>query len=62
MKKVLLFAIVVGGLAFTSCSKSGCECTVAGTSTTTDDVSEDDCKAANDVYTASGVDGSCKTV
>ena len=32
MKKVLLFA-VVGGLAFTSCSKSECECTFDGVTT-----------------------------
>ncbi|MDG1476133.1 MAG: hypothetical protein P8Q14_03225 [Vicingaceae bacterium] len=33
MKKVLLFAVVVGGLAFTSCSKSECECTFDGVTT-----------------------------
>ena len=39
MKKILLFAIVLGGLvAFTSCSKSECECVISGVSTTyTDD-------------------------
>ena len=34
MKKVLLFAVVVAGLGFTSCSKSDCECTVNGETTT----------------------------
>lgn len=59
MKKVLLFAVVIGGLAFTSCSKSSCECTVLGTSTVTDDVSKSDCDKANDEL---GGLGSCKTV
>jgi len=34
MKKVLLFAVIVGGLAFTSCSKTECECTFLGTTVT----------------------------
>jgi len=34
MKKVLLFAVIVCGLAFTSCSKSDCECTIGGVTTT----------------------------
>ena len=38
MKKVLLFAVLVAGLGFTSCSKSDCECTVSGVTTVyTDD-------------------------
>lgn len=35
MKKLLLFAIIIGGsVAFTSCSKDECECTVNGETTT----------------------------
>lgn len=31
MKKLLLFTIILGGsIAFTSCSKSSCECTESG--------------------------------
>ena len=65
MKKVLLFAVVVGGLAFTSCSKSECECTVNGETTT---ITEDDangadleeaCKAADALYKAFD-QGSCE--
>ena len=59
MKKVLLFAVVVGGLAFTSCSKSECECTVNGETTTytEDDVEgggdlEEGCNALNTLYKA----------
>ena len=59
MKKVLLFAVVVGGLAFTSCSKSACECTVLGQTTKTDDVSKSDCDKANDEL---GGFGECKSV
>ena len=42
MKKVLLFAVVVAGLGFTSCSKNDCECTLDGVSTvyTLDDANE----------------------
>ena len=42
MKKVLLFAAVILGLGFTSCSKTECECTVAGTTKvyTEDDAEE----------------------
>ena len=54
MKKVLLFAAVVAGLGFTSCSKSEeCVCTLVGTSTTytEDDTNgadlEDFCEASN---------------
>ena len=65
MKKVLLFAVVVGGLAFTSCSKSECECTVDGETTTiTEDEAggdlEEACEAADALYKAFGVDGSCE--
>ncbi len=51
MKKVLLFAIVLGGaVAFTSCGSDECECTVGGqtSSFTEDDASDagvDDFKA-----------------
>ena len=47
MKKLLLFAIILGGsIAFTSCSKKGdynCACTIdfMGTSTTTESVMKD---------------------
>ena len=59
MKKVLLFAAVVVGLGFTSCSKSECECTVLGVSTTVE-ASSDECDtldASNQVF-----GGSCKSV
>lgn len=58
MKKVLLFALILGGtVAFTSCGSSECECTVSGTTTTTseDDVDgdlEEACKAADAFLTA----------
>ncbi len=61
MKKVLLFAVILtGAVAFTSCSKSSCECTIAGQTTTTDDVDKEDCEAAD--ASAQIVGGSCKTV
>lgn len=43
MKKMLLFAIVLGGaISFTSCGKDECECTIAGQTTTyTEDDLED---------------------
>ena len=35
MKKLLVIAIILGGaIAFTSCSKKECVCTVGGTETT----------------------------
>jgi hypothetical protein len=43
MKKVLLFAVVVAGLGFTSCSKSDCECTEDGVTFT---ITEDQWKTA----------------
>ena len=47
MKKLLLFAIIIGGsVAFTSCSKDECECTVGGVTTTYD---EDDTTAGMSV-------------
>ena len=60
MKKLLLFAIIIGGsVTFTSCSKDECECTVNGVTTTYDEddtvgdqsVSEQ-CTVANAVLTA----------
>ena len=59
MKKLLLFAVIVGGLAFTSCSKSGCECTISGVTTEYDDVDSDECDALD--TSAQIIDGSCKT-
>ena len=41
MKKVLLFAVVIGGLAFTSCSKNDCECSDGGITIT---ITEDEWK------------------
>ena len=60
MKKVLFFAIILGGLAFTSCSKSACECTILGATTTTEDVDKSDCDDADTAAQAFG--GSCKSV
>jgi hypothetical protein len=67
MKKVLLFAVVVAGLGFTSCSKNECECTLSGTTTiyTEEDLQEgqnisDACDDANTNAQVEG--GSCKTV
>lgn len=64
MKKVLLFAVVVGGLAFTSCSKSECECTIGGETTTyTEDDVEDGgdlekgCEALDAFAKLGGADG-----
>lgn len=37
MKKVLLLAVVIGGVAFTSCSKNECECTALGVTVTFDE-------------------------
>ena len=65
MKKVLLFTVIVAGLGFTSCSKSECECDVAGQ---TETITEDDvngadlkesCDALNAIYVAFD-SGSCK--
>ena len=61
MKKVLLFAAVVVGLGFTSCSKSACECTTNGETTKNDDVDKDDCDAASAILEAFD-SGSCKMV
>jgi hypothetical protein len=69
MKKVLLFAIVLGGaVAFTSCGKDECECTVGGTTTvyTEDDLEsgdgsmEDACNAADAIYKAFNASDGCK--
>jgi hypothetical protein len=64
MKKVLLFAAVVVGLGFTSCSKSECECTIGGETTTyteddvTGDVSlEDGCEALDAFAKIGGASG-----
>ncbi|PJB13816.1 MAG: hypothetical protein CO118_11845 [Flavobacteriales bacterium CG_4_9_14_3_um_filter_32_8] len=68
MKKLLLFAIIVGGsIAFTSCSKKECTCTVGGASEsfTEDDLPsgsasvEEYCDASDAAYKALGIDGSC---
>ena len=59
MKKVLLFAVVIGGLAFTSCSKSECECTYAGT-TFKEEATSDECDEAD--VAAKILDGECKMV
>jgi hypothetical protein len=45
MKKVLLFTVIVGSLAFMSCSKSECECTSNGLTTK---YSKDDYKGSGD--------------
>lgn len=58
MKKVLLFVAVVGGLAFTSCSKSDYQCTCtsefAGVTSTTEatfeGVKEDEAQDACDAF------------
>lgn len=52
MKKVLLFAVVLGAISFTSCKKDyTCSCTIAGTTTDTEftDVSKSDAEEACDV-------------
>jgi len=59
MKKVLLFAAVVVGLGFTSCSKSECECTILGV-TVTEEASKDECETSDTAAQILG--GSCKTV
>ncbi|PCJ25808.1 MAG: hypothetical protein COA97_06945 [Flavobacteriales bacterium] len=59
MKKLLLFSVVIGALAFTSCSKNSCECTILGTTTTTDDVSKSECDDADEALAGLG---SCKSV
>ena len=61
MKKLLFFAVLIGGIAFTSCSKKACECTTNGVTTTTDDVEEDECDEASDLLEAFNA-GSCKSV
>lgn len=60
MKKVLLFAIVLGGaVAFTSCGSDKCECTIGGTTTSYDEDDlegdgsvSDACKAADALLTS----------
>ncbi|MDB4534752.1 hypothetical protein N9242_07760 [Vicingaceae bacterium] len=60
MKKVLLLAaIFCGSLAFTSCSKSECECVIAGT-TIKEEASSSECDEADTVAKTAG--GSCKMV
>jgi len=62
MKKVLLFLAVVAGLGFTSCSKSGCECTQDGNTFT---LTEDEFKEAGgtgDFKDACKEDEECKLV
>jgi hypothetical protein len=61
MKKVLLFAVVVAGLGFTSCSKSACECTTNGETTKTEDVEQEECDAASEILEAFDA-GSCEMV
>jgi hypothetical protein len=68
MKKVLLLAVVVGGLVFTSCSKKGdytCTCTasVSGFSSSSSavlsNVTESDAKEACDAGTATSTSTTC---
>ncbi|MDB4534753.1 hypothetical protein N9242_07765 [Vicingaceae bacterium] len=68
MKKVLLLAVVVGGIAFTSCSKKGdytCTCTAtsggasASSSTVLSNVTEDDAKEACDAGSATSSITTC---
>ena len=60
MNKLLLFAVVVGALAFTSCSKDECECTINGQTTSSKDVSKDDCDAADAAAKIVDASGGCK--
>jgi len=66
MKKLLLFAIILGGaVAFTSCSKDECECTIAGTTTTYDEDDIDNGQSLKDACSdanvgASILGGSCE--
>ncbi len=66
MKKVLLFAIVLGGaVAFTSCGSDECTCTIAGQSETftEDDVNGGDleaaCETLDALYKISSADNGC---
>ena len=67
MKKVLLFAIVLGGaVAFTSCGKDECTCTIAGQTTvyTEDDVAgggdlKEACEALDVLSKISDASNSC---
>ncbi|MCB0402171.1 MAG: hypothetical protein KDD41_08810 [Flavobacteriales bacterium] len=67
MKKVLLFAVILGGaVAFTSCGKDECECTYNGQTETfnEDDVNggdlEEACNAADALYKIADSSASCK--
>jgi hypothetical protein len=67
MKKVLLFAIVLGGaLTFTSCGSDECECTVNGvTETYTEDDAgdgslEDACNALDALYKITSASNGCE--
>ena len=60
MKKLLLFAVVVGALAFTSCSKDECECTVNGQTSSTKDVDKDECDAADAAAKIVDANGKCE--
>jgi len=60
MKKVLLFAIVIGSMvAFTSCSKSECECTVSGQTVNYGEISSDECDDFESVLKFSDPSASC---
>ena len=65
MKKVLLFAVVLGAISFTSCKKDHtCVCTIAGESDSTElkdltkSDAEDACDALGIFYTLGG--GTCE--
>lgn len=68
MKKVLLFAIILGGtVAFTSCGKDECVCTQGGNETkyTEDDVQgdgnlEDACKALDALVKIGSASDGCE--
>ena len=68
MKKLLLLVVIVGGaIAFTSCSKKECVCTVGGVETTytEDDMSgsgslKDGCEAADALMKAFTASDGCE--
>ena len=60
MKKVLLFAAVVVGLAFTSCSKTECECTYGGVTFTYDEDTAEEAGFTGDFKEACEADDDCK--
>ncbi len=62
MKKVLLFAVVVAGLGFTSCSKSSCECTYGGATITIEESEAKDNGFEGDFQDACKEDPDCKLV